>query len=236
MPVSEPVRVLVVEDDQKLERFLTRALSEEGYETSSTRSGREALTLCEKVPFSAILLDWMLPDIDGDEICRLLRAKGIMVPIILLTARIDIADRVKALDDGADDYVGKPFHLDELLARIRAVIRRKVSLPTEVLRVGPISVDLATRLARIDGINVDLTLREYDLLVFFMRHAGQVVTRLQMLENVWHTHRDPGSNLIEVNISNLRDKLGKYATMLTTVRGKGYRLHLDVSIPVESNN
>jgi DNA-binding response OmpR family regulator len=219
------MKVLLVEDDRKLQRFLMRALEEEGYVVDACRTGDDAIQQATAIAYELIVLDWMLPEKDGLSVCRELRRLGSRTPIVMLTARGEVGERVTALDAGADDYVTKPFHLDELLARIRALLRRGSSLP-EVVRVGPISLDFRAHVAHVDGTKLDLTAREFSLLAMLARNAGRVVTRSEILSHVWQLTRDPGSNVIEVNIRNLRDKLGAAADRLETVRGQGYRLTL----------
>lgn len=217
------MKLLVVEDDRKLARFLTQALTEEGYGVEAARSGREALTLASRNTYALVVLDWMLPELDGLGVAREIRRAGNAVPILMVSARADVTERVAALDAGADDYLTKPFHLDELLARVRAAIRRG-RVEERALRVGALSIDVVDRIVVVDGVHLDLTPREYSLLVLLARNAGQIVTRADILAHVWRLTRDPGSNLVEVNIRNLREKLGASAPPLETVRGQGYRL------------
>jgi len=217
------VKVLVVEDDNKLARFLEKALVEEGYEVTTCRTGREAVTRVTTEPFALVLLDWMLPELDGLEACRQMRRAGNTVPVVMLSARAEVGERVAALDAGADDYLTKPFHLEELLARARAALRR-ASTEARTLAVGALHLDLVEHVARVAGAVVDLTPREFALLALLARSAGRVVSRKGILEHVWRTSRDAGSNVIEVHVRNLRDKLGAAAPAIETVRGAGYRL------------
>jgi two-component system, OmpR family, response regulator len=224
------MKVLVVEDDKKLALFLTKALSEEGYIVDACRSGREAITQASNIGYALILLDWMLPDVDGVTVCRELRRAANAIPILMLTARGEVGERVTGLDAGADDYMTKPFELEELLARVRAAIRRGEGAQRS-LRVGTLTVDLLERLVQVGGVRLDLTPREYSLLVLLARNAGRVVSRSEILNQVWEVVRDPGSNVIEVNVKNLREKLGvgeptPEVPMIETVRGSGYRLVL----------
>lgn len=217
------MKVLVVEDDRKLARFLAKALAEEGYAVDSCRGGREALGEAARNGYALVVLDWMIPELDGITVCRELRRNGNAVPILMLSARADVAERVVALDAGADDYLTKPFHLDELLARVRAAIRRG-RVEERSLREGTLHVDVVDRIVQVDGRIVDLTPKEYALLVLLVRNAGRTVSRAEILAHVWRLTRDPGSNLVEVNIKNLREKLGPSAPAIETVRGTGYRL------------
>ena len=219
------MKVLVVEDDKKLARFLTKAFSEEGYIVDACRSGREALTQAGHIGYSLIVLDWMLPDLDGVTVCRELRRTACNTPILMLTARAEVGERVTGLDAGADDYMTKPFELDELMARVRAAIRRGEG-GQRALRVGALSIDLLERIVHVNGARLDLTPREYSLLVLLARNAGRVVSRSEILSQVWEGVRDPGSNVVEVNVRNLREKLGELAPAIETVRGAGYRLGL----------
>ena len=217
------MKLLVVEDDRKLVRFLSKALAEEGYAVDACRGGREALEHVARNTYALVVLDWMLPELDGIGVCREIRRSGNAVPVLMVSARADVAERVVALDAGADDYLTKPFHLDELLARVRAAIRRG-RVEERSLRVGGLSLDVVERIVLLDGKHVDLTPKEYQLLLLLARNAGRVVTRAEILAHVWRLTRDPGSNLVDVNIKNLREKLGASAPSLETVRGSGYRL------------
>lgn len=217
------MKLLVVEDDRKLARFLSKALDEEGYTVDACRGGREAVARVARETYGLIVLDWMLPELDGIGVCREIRRAGNAVPIVMVSARADIVERVTALDAGVDDFVTKPFHLEELLARVRAAIRRG-RVEERSLRVGSLVVDVIDRIVHVDGRNVDLTPREYQLLVLLARNVGRVLSRSEIVANVWRLPRDPGSNLVEVNVRNLREKLGPDAPPLETVRGAGYRL------------
>jgi two-component system OmpR family response regulator len=219
------MKVLVVEDDRKLARFLAQALTEEGYVVDTCSRGRDALNQASHIGYSLIVLDWMLPDLDGVTVCREIRRSASNVPILMLTARAEVGERVTGLDAGADDYMTKPFELEELLARVRAAIRRGQTEP-QTLRVGNLTLDLVEHLVHVDGTRIDLTPREYSLLTLLAKSAGRVVPRSEILSQVWETVRDPGSNVIEVNVKNLREKLGDAAPALETVRGVGYRMVL----------
>lgn len=218
------MKILVVEDDRKLSKFLASALAEEGYVVDACRSGRDAVEKAAKNTYAFVVLDWMLPDLDGLGVCREIRRSGSVVPIMMVSARTDIEDRVAALDAGVDDYLTKPFHLDELLARVRAGIRRG-RVEERSLRIGELALDVVDRIVTVEGGRIDLTQREFALLVLLARNAGRVVSRSEILAHVWRaTRENPGSNLIEVNIKKLREKLGPAAPKLETVRGAGYRL------------
>lgn len=216
------MKVLVVEDDKKLSRFLDRVLTEEGYEVDLAVTGTEALEKAKNDGYDVVLLDWMLPEVDGLTICRELRTRGSLAPVLMLTARGETHDRVEGLNSGADDYLVKPFEVEELVARVRALVRRSAGVAK--LRCGDIEIDRVGHRALMKGVPLSLTGREYDLLVHLMHHVDNVVTRADLLAKVWETNFDPGSNLIEVHVSRLREKLGEHAWMIETVRGAGYRL------------
>jgi DNA-binding response OmpR family regulator len=218
------MRILVIEDDRRLSKFLASALAEEGYVVDACRDGREGLTQAAKNTYSLIVLDWMLPSMDGLAVCRDIRRAGSVVPILMVSARTEIDERVAALDAGVDDYLPKPFHLNELLARVRAGIRRG-RVEERAIRIGTLAVDVVDRIVTVEGSRIDITPREFTLLVLLARNAGRVVSRGEILAHVWRATREqPGSNLIEVNIKNLREKLGPSAPKVETVRGAGYRL------------
>jgi two-component system, OmpR family, response regulator len=219
---SAGVKLLVIEDDPKLARLLTRVLQEEGYVVDGCSKGEPGLRQATSGLYDLIVLDWMLPDLDGLSLCRRLRELGTSLPILMLTSRSELSERVMALDAGADDYVMKPFEIEELVARIRALLRRVAGVGKS--NVGMLSIDNRQRRASLGATPLDLTSREYALLSYLMRRADQVVTRSELLAHVWSTRFDPGSNLVEVHVSRLRDKLGRSAWMIETVRGAGYRL------------
>jgi len=220
---SSSMKILVVEDNRKLASFLSRALTEEGYTVDVVVDGITAIEQIQALPYDLVILDWMLPEMDGLSVCRELRRKGCPVPILMLTARAEVPERIAGLDAGADDYLAKPFDLGELLARVRARGRRSAFAETTV-RVGPLVVDRAERRALIDGKKIDLTPREFALLAYLAREAGRVVPRTELLAKVWETSFDPGSNVVEVHVKNIRDKLGTFASLIETVRGIGYKL------------
>ena len=216
------VKVLVVEDDAKLSRFVVRVLVEEGFAADACATGVEAMAQASSGIYDLIVLDWMLPDLDGLSVCRRLRQEGMITPILMLTARGETRERVLGLETGADDFLVKPFEVEELVARIRALVRRATGFSK--LGVGMLELDRVGREVRLSGKSLELTSREYALLLDFVHHAEKVVTRTELLARVWGTSFDPGSNLVEVHVSRLRDKLGDHAWMIETVRGAGYRL------------
>lgn len=218
------MKILVVEDNKKLARFLLRALSEEGFVVDVVDNGATAVQQAQALAYDLILLDWMLPELDGLAVCRALRTQNVRTPILMLTARAEIAERIAGLDAGADDYLPKPFDLGELMARCRALTRRGATFVGEVpQKLGPLVVDRAERKVLLDGRRIELTPREFSLLAYLAREVGRVVPRMEILAKVWEMSFDPGSNLIEVHIKNVRDKLGEHAKMIETVRGVGYR-------------
>lgn len=216
------MKVLVVEDNKRLGQFLKRALEEEGYVTDLVVDGETALRQAEFIAYDVIVLDWMLPDSDGITVCKTLRARGSLVPVVMLTARAEVSERIHGLDAGADDYIVKPFDLGEFLARVRARARRESA--GSVLYVGPLTIDRVGRRVTLAGESLSLTPREFSLLVHLAKSAGRVVTRSELLSKVWETSFDPGSNVVEAHVKNLRDKLGSHSKMIETVRGTGYRL------------
>lgn len=213
---------LVVEDERKVGEFLKRLLVEEGWSVDWVTSGAEALARLDSSQFDVVILDWMLPDIDGIMVCRQMRARGATLPILMLTARGEVDERVMGLEAGADDYLCKPFEIDELLARINALVRRASGF--REWAVGPLEIDRLGHRMLLDGELLDLTTREYALLLHLAHNAGRVVRRTELLEKVWGIRFDPGSNVVEVHVSRLRDKLGDRSWMIRTVRGKGYML------------
>jgi two-component system OmpR family response regulator len=220
------MRVLVVEDDAKLVRALASGLAQEGYTVDVGTTGDEALSQAAVHDYDAVLLDVMLPGIDGYDVCRALRRTDRWLPVLMLTARADVADRIQGLDAGADDYLVKPFDFGELLARLRALIRRGPAERPAVLEVGVLRVDPVGRSVTCDGEAVELSPREFAVLEFLARHAGQPVSRTQLLEHVWTDHREPSPNLVDVYIGYLRRKLGRLCgpSFIRTVRGIGFQL------------
>ncbi|HXU72027.1 MAG TPA: response regulator transcription factor [Polyangia bacterium] len=218
------MRILVVEDDQRLARFLERLLVEEGYSVDRSANGADAVAQVGASGYDLVLLDWMIPELDGIEVCRQIRRSGSTVPILMLTARDQVSERVHGLDAGADDYLVKPFEVEELLARIHALLRR--SSGHAKLDLGPLQLDRNGRRAVLDGRSLDLTSREFSLLMHLAHRAGRIVTKSELLSQVWSIQLDPESNVVEVHVSRLRDKLGRREWMIETVRGRGYRLRM----------
>jgi two-component system, OmpR family, response regulator len=220
------MRVLVVEDEVKMAGLLKRGLEEEGYAVDVLRTGTDALWAGAENPYDAIVLDVMLPDVDGFEVCRRLRAGGQWAPVVMLTARSAVADRVAGLDAGADDYVIKPFSFSELLARLRALVRRGASERPAVLRTGDLALDPAARRVTRGDVVVELTAKELALLEYLMRRPGEVLSRTRIIEHVWDFGYDGDSNVVDVYIRYLREKIDRpfRRDTIETIRGSGYRL------------
>ena len=220
------MRVLVVEDEERIAEFVRNGLTEHGYAVDVARDGGEALDWSDIADFDVIVLDVMLPVRDGIDVCKTLRARGLRTPILMLTARDAVEDRVRGLDSGADDYLVKPFAFAELVARLRALARREPQLLSPVLRLGDLALDSATREVARGGRPLDLTAKEYALLEYLMRNPNQVLTRTMIAEHVWNYDFDNATNVIDVHIRNLRRKLDDPfpAKLIQTVRGAGYRI------------
>ena len=220
------MRVLVVEDERKIADFIRRGLTEHGYAVDVAYDGEEALDWPSVAEFDIIVLDVMLPARDGVEVCRTLRQRGLRTPILMLTAKDAVQDRVEGLDSGADDYLVKPFAFAELLARLRALSRRQPAVLGSSLQVGDLVVDAATRKVSRGGADLELTTKEYAILEYLMRHPNQVLTRTMMAEHVWNYDFDNASNVIDVHIRNLRRKVDDTfpTKLIHTVRGAGYRI------------
>jgi two-component system, OmpR family, response regulator len=220
------VKVLVIEDEKKIASFVRKGLEAEGFLVEVSHHGDEGYGLAITRPYDALVLDIMLPGRDGLSILRNLRERKMSVPVILLTARGELNERLEGLNLGADDYLSKPFYIEELIARIRAVARRAAGTPQSILKVDDLTVNLLTREVTRGGRKIDLTTREFALLEQLMRSPGRVFTRVQICEQVWDYHFDPGSNLVDVYVQRLRKKIDGEAPVkrIETVRGVGYRL------------
>jgi DNA-binding response OmpR family regulator len=224
--MSHPSKILLMEDDIKLARFLQLELNSEGYHTLVAHDGLTGLTLAREETPDLVLLDWMMPEMTGVEVCRRLRATGCKTPVVLLTAKDDVIDRVAGLDSGADDYVVKPFSIEELLARVRAHLRRQSEEEQDCLQFLDLSLNRRTREVRRREQSIDLTAKEFDLLEYLLTHPKQVFTREQILEQVWGYDFMGDSNIIEVYVRYLRLKLEKDGQdrIIHTVRSVGYTL------------
>ncbi len=223
------MRVLVVEDEVKMAALLRRGLAEQGLDVDLAADGEQALAMAQAGAYDAVVLDVMLPGIDGFEACRQMRGQGVWAPVLMLTARGTLEDRVAGLDGGADDYLTKPFSFAELLARLRALIRRGRSGEEAAVEVGDLRLDPADRQVRRGETEIELSAKEFTLLEVFMRNPGHVLTRTQLLEHAWEYDFEHRSNVIEVYIRYLRRKIDQPfgVKSLETVRGAGYRLRKD---------
>lgn len=219
------MRILVVEDEKKLAGFVRKGLEEHGFNVTVSHDGDEAYARARTESFDLLVLDIMLPGRDGLSILKCLRDQKNTTPVILVTARSEANERVEGLNLGADDYIAKPFYMDELLARIQAVLRRSAGAPLSVLRAGDLTVNLLTREVRRGKDEIRMPPREFGLLEYLMRSPGRVFTRSQILEHVWGYSFDPGTNLVDVCIQRLRAQIdsGRSGSFIESVRGVGYR-------------
>ena len=228
------MQLLIIEDDEKTARALESGLQAEGFSVTLANTGEEGASLLSTGKFDLAVLDWMLPGRDGIEILKAARARGTQTPVLLLTARDAVADRVRGLESGADDYLVKPFAFAELIARIRTLLRR--AAPVEPLRrqIADLTADLETRSVRRAGQRIDLTPREFDLLVYLLRQPGQIVTRSMLAKDVWRdvSRETPLDNVIDVHIAHLRRKIdaGRSSTLIQTVRGVGFVLRAEPDV------
>lgn len=222
------MRILLAEDDSRVASFVRRGLREEQYAVDMAADGEKALFMAQTGEYDLIILDLMLPKKDGMEVLRALRAAQCSTPVLILTAKDKPKDKVEGLNAGADDYLTKPFGFEELLARVRALLRRRGDMIPTVLAVADLEMDTLKHRVRRKGKDLDLTNREYDLLEFFLRHPNEVVTRTKLSEHVWEADFDTFSNVIDVHIARLRQKIndGFSLKLLETVRGKGYILQI----------
>ena len=229
MAHNATMRALVVEDEAKTAALIRRGLVEEGYAADVARTADEALWMARATAYDAIVLDVMLPGRDGFAVCRDLRAGGVWSPILMLTARDGVEDRVAGLDGGADDYLTKPFSFVELLARLRALVRRAPGERPAVLAVGTLRLDPATKRAWREDVEIDLSAKEFALLEILMRRAGDVLSRFELLEHAWDRGYENRSNVIDVYVRYLREKVDRPfgVESIETVRGAGYRLRHD---------
>ena len=224
------MKLLVIEDDREAAAYITKGLGESGYVVDVAHEGRDGLFMASSGAYDALVIDRMLPGMDGLAVIAALRAAEIRLPVLILSALGAVDDRVKGLRAGGDDYLVKPFAFAELLARLEALLRRGSGTPaTTKLRIADLEMDLLARTVHRNAQEIELLPREFRLLEFLLRHVGQVVTRTMLLENVWDYHFDPQTNVIDVHISRLRQKIDKgfAKPLLQTVRGAGYRLSAD---------
>lgn len=221
----DPVRILVVEDDEKIASFVVKGLKQSGYAVDHCADGEQALALGRAVRYDAAVVDLMLPKLDGLSLLQRWRSDGLRVPVIILSAKVSVDDRVRGLQAGGDDYLTKPFAFSELLARIQALIRRASQAPEPTrLVVGDLTLDLLHREVTRAGQRIDLQAREFALLEYLMRNAGRVVTKTMILERVYDYSFDPQTNVVDVLVHRLRSKVDKDKTLIHTLRGIGYVL------------
>lgn len=227
------MKLLVVEDDKKIGGFLRKGLEAQGFVVDFCDDGDEGFTLATTRKYDAVVLDIMLPGRDGLSILRNLRERGNSVPVILCTARSALNERLDGLNTGADDYLVKPFYIEELVARLHALIRRASGQPANLLGHGELTVNLLTREVKCMGKVVELTAREFALLTYLLRSPGRTFTRAQICEHVWNYHFDPGTNLVDVYVQHVRKKLSGAggAPLIETVRSVGYRIPEEKSVP-----
>ncbi len=220
------MRILLVEDERRVASFIARALREQAYAVDVADTGVRGLELAWDTSYDTILLDLRLPDVDGLAVCRELRRRGVNSPVLMLTARGMVEQRVEGLDAGADDYLTKPFAIAELLARVRALVRRGLQRSDATLRAGDLELDRHRRRAQRGGVNIPLTSKEFALLELLLLRAPEIVPRAEIVEHVWDVHFDSGTNLVEVYINRLRQKIDHHYSvkLIHTVRGAGYRL------------
>lgn len=224
------MRLLVVEDHGRMAELIDRGLREEGYAVDVVGTGEDGVWMATENEYDAILLDVMLPGVDGFETCRRIRGTGRWAPILMLTARDAVEDRVRGLDVGADDYLTKPFSFNELLARVRALVRRGAAERPPVLTAGDLSLDPAAHSVRRGDTRIDLTAKEFALLEYFMRHRGEVLSRSALIEHVWDFAFEGDSNVVDVYVRYLREKIDRPfgRSSIETVRGSGYRLRQEL--------
>jgi two-component system copper resistance phosphate regulon response regulator CusR len=222
------MRILLVEDERKVASFVARALREQAYAVDVAETGARGLDLASETAYDAILLDLRLPDMDGLAVCHELRRRRVHSPVLMLTARSLVEQRVEGLDAGADDYLTKPFAIAELLARVRALVRRGLQQSEAVLRLGDLELDRHRRRANRGGESVPLTSKEFALLELLLMRSPEIVARAEIVEHIWETHFDSGTNLVEVYINRLRQKIDHEhpVKLIHTARGAGYRLGL----------
>jgi len=223
---SKQMRVLVVEDQEKISSFIEKGFKEQGFVVDVCGDGDEGYALATTEPYDAIVLDIMLPGRDGLSILKNLRKQGNAVPVILLTARSELDERLEGLNLGADDYLTKPFYIEELIARLLTIVRRAGGEPTHLLKVGDLSMDLVQHSVKRSGEEINLSMREFSLLEYMMRSPGRVLSRTQICEHVWNYSFDPDTNLVDVYIQRIRKKVDKEfpTKLIETVRGVGYRI------------
>ena len=220
------MKILLIEDDKETAHFIIRGLSESNYTVDHVDNGKDGLYLAMNSEYDLLIIDRMLPGIDGLSIIKMLRASGNKTPILVLSALGEVDERVEGLKSGADDYLPKPYAFSELLARVEALLRRGKETPTKILQVADLKINLENYTVTRDGKKIELKPTEFKLLVYLVRHRGQVVTRTMLLENVWGYNFDPQTNVVDVHISRLRTKIDKgfKKPLIRTIRGIGYKI------------
>lgn len=220
------MKILVVEDEKKIASFVRKGLEAQGFVVDVSHHGDEGFTLATTRPYDAVVLDIMLPGKDGLSILRILRERKNPLPVVLLTARSELNERLEGLNLGADDYLTKPFHIEELIARLHAVTRRATGTSQSILSVADLTLNLLTREVRRGARRIELTTREFSLLEHLMRAPGRVLTRIEICERVWEYHFDPGTNLVDVYVQRIRKKVDEESPvkLIETIRGVGYRI------------
>jgi DNA-binding response OmpR family regulator len=216
------MKVLVAEDEQRIASLLAEGLSERGFDVQKVHRGDDALDLASREFFDALVLDVNMPGADGFTVVQQLRKRGVSSLILMLTARGDVPDRINGLEVGADDYMTKPFSVDEVAARLKAMGRRHQGVAAHICELGSVSINLLAREAQVAGQRIDLTAREFSLLECLMRSPGKAISRPQLTQTVWHYNFDPGTNIVDVYVKRLREKLGEAGNLIQTVRGVGY--------------
>ena len=223
--MSEDMRILIVEDDEKIASFIVKGLKQDGYAVDHCTDGERAVVLAQTVSYDAVVVDLMLPKLDGLSLIRLLRARGIRVPVLILSAKVSVDDRVRGLQAGGDDYLTKPFAFSELLARVQALIRRATQAAEPArLTVGDLTLELLSREVRCGGGKIDLQPREFSLLEYLMRHPNRPVTKTMILEHIFDYSFDPQTNVVDVLVHRLRSKVDRDKERIQTIRGVGYVL------------
>jgi DNA-binding response OmpR family regulator len=224
------MKILIIEDEQRLARLLKQGLEEQGFVVDMAHDGSEGQFMAENYSYDAILLDLLIPEVDGLTILKTLRAQGKGVPILIITARGDVEDRIRGLNLGADDYLAKPFDLEELIARIHALIRRSRGQSSSLIKIGDLIIDTNTRTVSRSEVEIALTAREYDVLTYLALNSGKVISRNELIEHIYTTDCELDSNVIDVYINYLRNKIDKsfVSPLIHTVRGAGYILKVEV--------
>lgn len=220
------MKILIIEDDQKIASFVQKGLQEEGFIVDTADDGADGLYLCEQKTYDLLIIDWMLPTLDGTKICERLRDKKIVTPILMLTARNNVEDRVAGLECGADDYLGKPFVFSELIARVRSLLRRSSYHFKDCLTLDTLEVNVPKRSITRSGKAIILTAKEFDILVYMMLHQGSIITHTQLQEKLWGINEYTSSNVINVFIHHIRQKIDteNEKPLIKTIRGSGYKI------------